>query len=121
MFRLKVPQILNAEEEAKGKEPTVRNYMNCLKKENITIKATALQRILKEGPPKYDDEQLETMIMKNVEKKLKMGQAGSLNLPQLKTDITGKITGLELVRDNTKTKPQDAEKLKPRLDYLYRL
>ena len=124
MFKLKVPSsLLNAEEETKGGRHSggSKNYMGNLLIERNMLKAVALERILKEGPPKYDDEMLESMIMKNVEKKLKLGQGGSLNLPQLKTDITGKITGLELIRDNPKTKPSDADKLKPKLDYLYRL
>jgi hypothetical protein len=121
MFKLKVPQILSAEEETKGKKAQSKNYMKSLLKEEILKKSTSLEKIFKKGPPKYDDELLEAMIMKNVEKKLKTGQARSLNLPQLKTDITGKITGLELIRDNPNTKPGDADILKPKLDYLYRL
>jgi hypothetical protein len=50
---------------------------------------------LKEGPPKYTEEQRRAMILRNIEKKLKSGHSSSLNLQQLKIDMVSDITGLE--------------------------
>jgi hypothetical protein len=57
--------------------------------------------------------------MRNVERKLKLGEGGSLNLQQLKIDTISEIAGCERWIEQVKnTKPEDVKKLDEKLRYL---
>lgn len=102
----------NPEDEGKGKSHK-SPHLHYLKKEKVNTKGQTLQRIFKEGPPKYDDDQRRAIVMRNVERKLKQGEGGSLNLQQLKIDTISEIAGVERVKESVKTtsKLEDSQKL----------
>lgn len=108
----------NPEDEVKRKTHK-SPYLEHLKREKINDKGDKLKTIFKEGPPKYKDEQLRAIVMRNVERKLKLGEGGSLNLQQLKIDTISEIAGCERWIEQVKnTKPEDVKKLDEKLRYL---
>ena len=117
MFALPASNI-NPEDD--GKVKTRKSpYLDNLKREKINKKAEDLKKIFADGPPKYDDDQRRAIVMRNVEKKLKMGEGGSLNLQQLRIDTISEIAGVERFIEQVKSsKPEDAQKLEAKLSYL---
>lgn len=93
--------IQNPEDEAKGRK-NKPPYLHYLLKEKINTKCAMIQRVLKEGPPNYDDEQRRAIVMRNVERKLKLGEGSTLNLQQLKIDTISEIAVIERIKESDK-------------------
>lgn len=90
-----------------------------LTKENVLIKSKELEKIKKFGTPKYTDQQLEQMKEKNLERRIKEGKIGGVNLTYLKVELQTEIALLERKMKDTKTTEKTKKEIISALDKLY--
>jgi hypothetical protein len=91
-------------------------------------KLNYLERLKRDGPPKYTPDQVEEMVNHKLERRLRDGRSGTINLPYEKTRIEGDIglveRNLEKARKTvvgSGKKDTTIQAFEAKLAYLYRL
>lgn len=94
----------------------------------IQDKINQLEKIKKEGFQKYSSEEIEELVNKRLERKLKDGRSNTVNLPYERTRIDGDIGMLERLKAKTASKTiQEKDDImilqntETKLKYLYHL
>lgn len=102
--------------------------LDSLSYSKFAAKLSYLERLKKEGPPKYTPDQVEEMVNHKLERRLRDGRSGTINLPYEKTRIDGDIglveRNLEKARKTvvgSGKKDTTIQAFEAKLAYLYRL
>ena len=65
--------------------------MKIFNKDALHTKAAALEKIKKYGPPTYTEEEIEEMVAKRFERRIKEGCLEGMNLPYMKVELISDI------------------------------
>lgn len=108
----------------------VKSEMDALSLSKYQSKLTYLEKLRKEGPPKYTPEQVEEMVNQKLERRLRDGRSSTVNLPYERTRIDGDIGLVErnlekarktVISSGSAKKDTTIQSFEAKLAYLYRL
>lgn len=102
--------------------------LDSLSYSKFAAKLSYLERLKRDGPPKYTPDQVEEMVNHKLERRLRDGRSGTINLPYEKTRIEGDIGLVERNLEKAKKtavgsgkKDTTIQAFEAKLAYLYRL